>query len=626
MADKIPIRGGFNGGSLTGLAQFASGDTLGVAHGGTGIVTIGSNQLVTGNGTSAITSESDLTFNGTTLATTAFTATGNVSLDGGTFVFNDSGADKDFRIEGDTDTELFIADASTNRIGIGTLSPTHLLDVNGVANVSTCIVTPKLCIPDAGMETTGYVLPAGDGSAGQLMCTDGSGALAFATASGGVALAGSTNNTIATVTGADALCGEANLTFDGTSTFALTSTTNPQILRMDLDTGSGRSYHLRNNSSGQFGIYDDDASAVRFQIDSAGVVRVYSSSTAAFNPDAGTGLPSLVLHNTAADTDNQNVGIGFELGSDGSNGQARIDAVHNGTGSATELVFSTRNSSGNLLENWRITDTGQLTASHKAAMNNIEYINVNTSTTAASSPIMTLASNTTSSAQSTNGVIRIHQEASPNANFRAYVYTQSSSNTQVFRVMGDGDVENANNSYGSTSDLKLKQDITDARSYWDDLKSLQFKKFRYKKDVEEDADAPYRFGLIAQEVEPIFPGIVKTNQDNEIKTGPVLDGDGNATYEMTDKINDDGEVILDDDGNAVRVQLLDDEDNPIPIIKEQTTMLETTTKSLKYSVLSQIGLKVVQELQTRLEAAETLAQELQTRLEATEAEIAILKG
>jgi hypothetical protein len=49
---------------------------------------------------------------------------------------------------------------------------------------------------------------------------------------------------------------------------------------------------------------------------------------------------------------------------------------------------------------------------------------------------------------------------------------------------------------------------------------------------------------------------------------------------------------------------LDDEGNPIPIIEEQTTLLETSTKSLKYSVLSQIGLKVVQELQTRLEAAE----------------------
>ena len=70
MADKIPIRGGFNGGSLTGLAQFASGDTLGVAHGGTGIVTIGSNALVTGNGTSAMTSESNLTFDGTILKST----------------------------------------------------------------------------------------------------------------------------------------------------------------------------------------------------------------------------------------------------------------------------------------------------------------------------------------------------------------------------------------------------------------------------------------------------------------------------------------------------------------------------------------------------------------------------
>ena len=72
------------------------------------------------------------------------------------------------------------------------------------------VVAPALCI---GSE---YVLPTADGSAGQIMCTDGSGALAFATAAAGVTLAGSTNNTIATVTGANALAGEAELTFDGT--------------------------------------------------------------------------------------------------------------------------------------------------------------------------------------------------------------------------------------------------------------------------------------------------------------------------------------------------------------------------------------------------------------------------
>ena len=119
MADKTPIRGAYNGSSLTGLAEYATGDTVGIAFGGTGLATVGSNQLLTGNGTSALTSESNLTYDGTTLATTAFTATGNVSLDGGTFVFNESGADYDFRVEGDGDAYLFFTDAGNDRVGIG---------------------------------------------------------------------------------------------------------------------------------------------------------------------------------------------------------------------------------------------------------------------------------------------------------------------------------------------------------------------------------------------------------------------------------------------------------------------------------------------------------------------------
>ena len=176
MADKTPIRGAYNGSSLTGLAEYATGDTVGIAFGGTGLATVGSNQLLTGNGTSALTSESNLTYDGTTLATTAFTATGNVSLDGGTFVFNESGADKDFRVEGDSEANLLMIDASTDRIGIGTATPSHLLDVEGVAHIATCVVTPKICI------SSQYVLPAADGSAGEILCTDGSGTIAFAEA------------------------------------------------------------------------------------------------------------------------------------------------------------------------------------------------------------------------------------------------------------------------------------------------------------------------------------------------------------------------------------------------------------------------------------------------------------
>ncbi len=58
-------------------------------------------------------------------------ASGNISFDGGTFIFNDSGADKDFRIEGDTATELFFVDASTDRIGIAQSTPAARLDLSG---------------------------------------------------------------------------------------------------------------------------------------------------------------------------------------------------------------------------------------------------------------------------------------------------------------------------------------------------------------------------------------------------------------------------------------------------------------------------------------------------------------
>ena len=46
-------------------------------------------------------------------------ATGNIDFDGGTFTFNDAGADKDFRVEGDGDAYLFFTDAGNDRVGIG---------------------------------------------------------------------------------------------------------------------------------------------------------------------------------------------------------------------------------------------------------------------------------------------------------------------------------------------------------------------------------------------------------------------------------------------------------------------------------------------------------------------------
>jgi hypothetical protein len=44
----------------------------------------------------------------------------------------------------------------------------------------------------------------------------------------------------------------------------------------------------------------------------------------------------------------------------------------------------------------------------------------------------------------------------------------------------NGNVENTNNSYGAISDIKLKENIVDANSQWDDLKALQVRNYNFK--------------------------------------------------------------------------------------------------------------------------------------------------
>lgn len=52
-------------------------------------------------------------------------------LSSGPMTVNEALADYDFRVSGDTDTNNLFSDASTDRIGIGTATPTTKLDING---------------------------------------------------------------------------------------------------------------------------------------------------------------------------------------------------------------------------------------------------------------------------------------------------------------------------------------------------------------------------------------------------------------------------------------------------------------------------------------------------------------
>lgn len=79
--------------------------------------------------------------------------------------------------------------------------------------------------------------------------------------------------------------------------------------------------------------------------------------------------------------------------------------------------------------------------------------------------------------------------------------------TLEFQVASDGDVKNTNNSYGAISDARLKEQIANARSQWNDVKAFGLKNYRLKGGEKE------HLGVMAQDLERTSPGLVRTMGD-----------------------------------------------------------------------------------------------------------------
>lgn len=116
--DKLPT---ITGNALKAIIVNSSGTAL---------------EVVSVTGTGSVVKATSPTISSPTITTPtingATNINGNVTINDGSFVFNDSGLDKDLRVEGTSDQNLVFVDASTNRVGIGTSSPTEKFSVNGV--------------------------------------------------------------------------------------------------------------------------------------------------------------------------------------------------------------------------------------------------------------------------------------------------------------------------------------------------------------------------------------------------------------------------------------------------------------------------------------------------------------
>ena len=104
--------------------------------------------------------------------------------------------------------------------------------------------------------------------------------------------------------------------------------------------------------------------------------------------------------------------------------------------------------------------------------------------------------------------------ASPDNNTVNFLQCEDSTAVRCY-IWSDGDLANHDGVYGTISDERLKQDITDASSQWNDLKAVRFRKYRMKTDVAADANAPYQLGVIAQELAQTSPGLVDEHPNDD---------------------------------------------------------------------------------------------------------------
>jgi hypothetical protein len=161
--------------------------------------------------------------------------------------------------------------------------------------------------------------------------------------------------------------------------------------------------------------------------------------------------------------------------------------------------------------------------------------------------------------------IYLNFNTSPNNTTNYFIQGDDSVNTKFF-IYSNGNMVNRNGSYGAISDIKLKENIEDATPKLDDLMKVKVRNYNLIGDDKK------QIGVIAQELEEVFPAMIDESEDFEEVEVSQLDEEGNEI------LNEEGEVQT---------------------TKERVSK-GTTTKSVKYSVFVPMLIKAMQEQQEQI--------------------------
>jgi hypothetical protein len=245
--------------------------------------------------------------------------------------------------------------------------------------------------------------------------------------------------------------------------------------------------------------------------------------------------------------------INLQCSSDneGSNPVAAIGVVSEGTSSNNGACVIATRSGGGILERMRITSGGYLNAGAYTSSSNTHHKIV---TTRASSETFRVENNSTTP----YGQIIRYGAAAPDTTDNWFLVCEDQFFSRLI-IWSNGNVINRNNSYGGYSDIKLKENIVDATPKLNDLMKVKVRNYNLIGDDKK------QIGVIAQELEEVFPNMIDESIDFENKE--VTDEEGNVSIEKVD--------------------------------------LGTTTKSVKYSVFVPMLIKSIQELKAEIELLKT---------------------
>ena len=253
------------------------------------------------------------------------------------------------------------------------------------------------------------------------------------------------------------------------------------------------------------------------RIDSSGVVKISNTGDAILTITSGT-------------TNTAKINLG-----DSSNDDAGIIAYTNDAGGSDNMAFTVATS-----ERMRITSGGFT----KAKANGGNYFN---------GSYHEFVNNNNVSGD--RCLVIGNKAGSATNNSSSIFFVVADAANDRLQIFGNGNVVNTNNSYGALSDVKLKENIVDTTPKLDDLMKVKVRNYNLIGDDKK------QIGVVAQELEEIFPAMIDESIDFEDKE--VTDEEGNVSTEKID--------------------------------------LGTTTKSVKYSVFVPMLIKSIQELKAEVD-------------------------